>query len=71
MNVRKIKVYSVLYRGEYEELRRQSAKDLVSMDFPGYAVGGLSVGEPKDIMNRVLEFTTPLLPDNKPRYLMG
>ena len=38
---------------------------------PGYAVGGLSVGEPKDIMNRVLEFTTPLLPDNKPRYLMG
>lgn len=41
------------------------------MDFPGYAVGGLSVGEPKDIMNRVLEFTTPLLPDNKPRYLMG
>ncbi|MGQ0454987.1 tRNA-guanine transglycosylase, partial [Bacillus sp. SS-TM] len=57
--------------GEYEELRRQSAKDLVSMDFPGYAVGGLSVGEPKDIMNRVLEFTTPLLPDNKPRYLMG
>ena len=37
----------------------------------GYAVGGLSVGEPKDIMNRVLEFTTPLLPDNKPRYLMG
>ena len=41
------------------------------MDFPGYAIGGLSVGEPKDVMNRVLEFTTPLLPDNKPRYLMG
>jgi queuine tRNA-ribosyltransferase len=41
------------------------------MDFPGYAVGGLSVGEPKDVMNRVLEFTTPLLPTNKPRYLMG
>ena len=46
-------------------------KILVSLDFPGYAIGGLSVGEPKDIMNRVLEFTTPLLPTNKPRYLMG
>ena len=41
------------------------------MDFPGYAIGGLSVGEPKDVMNRVLEFTTPLLPADKPRYLMG
>ncbi|WP_336972532.1 tRNA guanosine(34) transglycosylase Tgt [Bacillus thuringiensis] len=64
-------LFGIVQGGEYEELRRQSAKDLVSMDFPGYAVGGLSVGEPKDIMNRVLEFTTPLLPDNKPRYLMG
>lgn len=41
------------------------------MDFPGYAIGGLSVGEPKDVMNRVLEETMPHLPDNKPRYLMG
>nr|MDH3164290.1 tRNA-guanine transglycosylase [Bacillus licheniformis] len=41
------------------------------MDFPGYAIGGLSVGEPKDVMNRVLEFTTPPLPADKPRYLMG
>lgn len=64
-------LFGIVQGGEFEELRRQSAKDLVSMDFPGYAVGGLSVGEPKDIMNRVLEFTTPLLPDNKPRYLMG
>lgn len=46
-------------------------KDLVSLDFPGYAIGGLSVGEPKHVMNRVLEFTTPLLPKDKPRYLMG
>ncbi|MFN3365279.1 MAG: tRNA-guanine transglycosylase, partial [Exiguobacterium mexicanum] len=45
--------------------------DLVSLDFPGYAVGGLSVGEPKDVMYRALEFTTPLMPANKPRYLMG
>ncbi|HZH58489.1 MAG TPA: tRNA guanosine(34) transglycosylase Tgt [Metabacillus sp.] len=64
-------LFGIIQGGEYEELRKQSAKDLVSMDFPGYAVGGLSVGEPKDVMNRVLEFTTPLMPDNKPRYLMG
>ncbi|MGJ7920581.1 tRNA guanosine(34) transglycosylase Tgt [Neobacillus sp. LXY-4] len=64
-------LFGIVQGGEYEELRKQSAKDLVSLDFPGYAIGGLSVGEPKDIMNRVLEFTTPLLPDHKPRYLMG
>ncbi|MCM3165000.1 tRNA guanosine(34) transglycosylase Tgt [Metabacillus litoralis] len=64
-------LFGIIQGGEYEELRKLSAKDLVSMDFPGYAVGGLSVGEPKDVMNRVLEFTTPLMPSNKPRYLMG
>ncbi|MEH7245478.1 tRNA guanosine(34) transglycosylase Tgt [Neobacillus niacini] len=64
-------LFGIVQGGEYEELRKQSAKDLVSLDFPGYAIGGLSVGEPKDVMNRVLEFTTPLLPTNKPRYLMG
>ncbi|WJY28199.1 MULTISPECIES: tRNA guanosine(34) transglycosylase Tgt [Sporosarcina] len=64
-------LFGIVQGGEFEDLRRQSAKDLVSLDFPGYAIGGLSVGEPKDVMNRVLEFTTPLLPENKPRYLMG
>ena len=64
-------LFGIVQGGEYEELRKQSARDLTSLDFPGYAVGGLSVGEPKDIMNRMLEFTTPLLPSNKPRYLMG
>ncbi len=64
-------LFGIIQGGEYEELRKQSAKDLVSLDFPGYAVGGLSVGEPKDVMNRVLEFTTPLMPAHKPRYLMG
>lgn len=64
-------LFGIVQGGEYEDLRRQSAKDLVSLDFPGYAIGGLSVGEPKHIMNRVLEFTTPALPVNKPRYLMG
>ena len=64
-------LFGIVQGGEYEALRKQSAKDLVAMDFPGYAVGGLSVGEPKDVMNRVLEFTTPWLPTDKPRYLMG
>lgn len=64
-------LFGIVQGGEFEDLRRQSAQDLVSLDFPGYAIGGLSVGEPKEVMNRVLEFTTPLLPANKPRYLMG
>ncbi len=64
-------LFGIVQGGEFEDLRKQSAQDLVSMDFPGYAVGGLSVGEPKDVMNRVLEFTTPWLPQDKPRYLMG
>lgn len=64
-------LFGIVQGGEYEELRRQSARDLVSLDFPGYAIGGLSVGESKEVMNRVLEYTAPLLPTNKPRYLMG
>ncbi|MBR7553400.1 tRNA guanosine(34) transglycosylase Tgt [Allobacillus sp. GCM10007491] len=64
-------LFGIVQGGEYEELRKQSARDLVSLDFPGYAIGGLSVGEPKDVMNNVLDFTTHLLPDEKPRYLMG
>ena len=64
-------LFGIIQGGEFEELRKQSAKDLVSLDFPGYAVGGLSVGESKEVMNEVLEFTTPLLPQDKPRYLMG
>lgn len=64
-------LFGIVQGGEFEELRKQSAQDLILLDFPGYAIGGLSVGEPKDVMNRVLEFTTPLLPTDKPRYLMG
>ena len=64
-------LFGIIQGGEYEDLRKQSARDLVAMDFPGYAIGGLSVGEPKDIMNRMLEYTTPLMPADKPRYLMG
>lgn len=64
-------LFGIVQGGAFEELRKQSARDLISMDFPGYAIGGLSVGESKEVMNEVLEFTTPLLPADKPRYLMG
>ena len=66
------KVYFGIVQGAgFEDLRRQSAQDLVSMDFPGYSIGGLAVGETHEEMNAVLDFTTQLLPENKPRYLMG
>ncbi|KIL41090.1 queuine tRNA-ribosyltransferase [Gordoniibacillus kamchatkensis] len=64
-------LFAIVQGGMHEDLRKQSAADLTSMDFPGYAIGGLSVGEPKHMMYEVLEYTTPLLPTNKPRYLMG
>lgn len=64
-------LFGIVQGGMYKDLRQQSAKDLVSLDFPGYAIGGLSVGEPHDLMYEVLEFTVPFLPSNKPRYLMG
>jgi len=55
----------------YEALRDESARELIAMDFDGYAIGGLSVGEPKDDMARILAHTAPQLPADKPRYLMG
>ncbi|AJY76087.1 tRNA guanosine(34) transglycosylase Tgt [Paenibacillus beijingensis] len=64
-------LFAIVQGGMYEDLRRQSALDLTSMDFPGYAIGGLSVGEPKHLMFEMLESTVPLLPSGKPRYLMG
>ncbi len=64
-------LFGIVQGAGFEDLRQQSAKDLVSLDFPGYSIGGLSVGESKTEMNRILEATTPLLPENKPRYLMG
>ena len=64
-------LFGIVQGGMYPDLRRQSAKDLTSLDFPGYAIGGLSVGEPKPVMYELLETTVPLLPDRKPRYLMG
>jgi len=70
-NTEKQALFGIVQGGGYEDLRRQSAKELVDLDFPGYSIGGLSVGEPKNIMYDMLEITTPLLPENKPRYLMG
>src|SRR5699024_11198408 len=64
-------LFGIVQGGEYEDLRERSAKALVELDFPGYAIGGLSVGEPKDVMNRVLEFTVRHLPEDKPRYMMS
>ncbi|WP_028274539.1 tRNA guanosine(34) transglycosylase Tgt [Atopococcus tabaci] len=64
-------LFGIVQGAGFKDLRMQHAKDLVSLDFPGYSIGGLSVGEPKEDMYKVLDYTTPLLPENKPRYLMG
>ncbi|MDX2471364.1 MAG: tRNA guanosine(34) transglycosylase Tgt [SAR324 cluster bacterium] len=55
----------------FEDLRKESFKQLIDIDFPGYAIGGLSVGEGLENMKTALDFTTPLMPQDKPRYLMG
>jgi queuine tRNA-ribosyltransferase len=64
-------LFGIVQGGMFPQLRRQSAEQLVAMDFPGYAVGGLSVGEPKDLMMEMADFTLPLLPLEKPKYVMG
>ena len=64
-------LFGIVQGGMYKELREQSAKEITAIDLPGYAIGGLSVGEPKDMMYEVLDYTVPLLPEDKPRYLMG
>jgi queuine tRNA-ribosyltransferase len=64
-------LFAIVQGSTFEDLRQDSARTLASMGFSGYAVGGLSVGEPKEDMHRILEVTAPLLPADKPRYLMG
>ncbi|MFC1966776.1 tRNA guanosine(34) transglycosylase Tgt, partial [Chloroflexota bacterium] len=64
-------LYAIVQGGTFSELRHQSAEYLTSLDFPGYAIGGLSLGEPKKLTLAIAEETTALLPENKPRYLMG
>ena len=70
-NVDKQALFGIVQGGFYKDLREQSAKDLKELNFPGYAIGGISVGEPKEEFLDILNYTTPLLPKDKPRYLMG
>lgn len=64
-------LFGIVQGGVYKDLRKKSAQDITSLDFEGYAIGGLSVGEPKKMMYEMLDFTVPLLPEERPRYLMG
>ena len=69
--VEKQALFGIIQGGFYKDLRKKSAEDLVSLDLPGYAIGGISVGEPKEEFLDILNYTTPLMPKDKPRYLMG
>ena len=70
-DVEKQALFGIIQGGFYEDLREKSANDLIELDFPGYAIGGISVGEPKEEYLKMLYYTAPLMPENKPRYLMG
>lgn len=64
-------LFAIVQGGVYLELRQQAAKQLAELDLPGYAIGGVSVGEPAALIEKIVQATAPLLPVNKPRYLMG
>jgi queuine tRNA-ribosyltransferase len=64
-------LFAIVQGGMFPDLRRESAERLVEMDFPGYAIGGLSVGEPRELTREMIAATLPLLPADKPRYVMG
>ena len=64
-------LFAIVQGGIYEDLRQKAAQDLAQLDLPGYAIGGVSVGEPPELINQIVRFTTPFLPPHKPRYLMG
>ncbi len=64
-------LFGIIQGSTYKELRERSATDLKKLDFDGYAIGGLAVGEPAEVMYDITDFTTDLMPENKPRYLMG
>ena len=70
-NTDKQALFGIIQGGFYEELRKKSTEDLIELNFPGYAIGGISVGEPKEEFLKILNYTAPLMPENKPRYLMG
>ncbi|CAD0231671.1 Queuine tRNA-ribosyltransferase [Planktothrix agardhii] len=64
-------LFGIVQGGVHADLRQQAARDLVEFDLPGYAIGGVSVGEPSALIEKIVQVTTPILPFNKPRYLMG
>ena len=64
-------LFGIIQGGKFNDLRDESLENLLSIGFEGYAIGGLSVGEPKDEMNKVINHICPKMPDTKPRYLMG
>lgn len=64
-------LFGIVQGGMYKDLRKMCARELVEMNFPGYSIGGLSVGEPIYLMREMLKYTCSLLPENKPRYNMG
>jgi queuine tRNA-ribosyltransferase len=64
-------LFPIVQGGVYLDLRQEAARNLAALDMPGYAIGGVSVGEPPELIEKIVKATTPLLPENKPRYLMG
>ena len=68
---RRQSLFGIVQGGMHPDLRRESAERLLELDFPGYAIGGLSVGEPRELTREIIESTLPLLPKDKPRYVMG
>jgi queuine tRNA-ribosyltransferase len=64
-------LFGIVQGSIFADLRKESADRLVAMDFPGYAIGGLAVGEPKPLMYEIIEGVEPYLPEERPRYLMG
>lgn len=64
-------LFGIVQGGEYQEYREMCAKELAKMDFPGYSIGGTSIGEPKDVFSKMVEYSVKYLPFQKPRYLMG
>lgn len=64
-------LFGIIQGGFYKDLRKKSTEDLIKLDLPGYAIGGISVGEPKEEFLDILQYTAPLMPKDKPRYLMG
>jgi queuine tRNA-ribosyltransferase len=64
-------LFAIVQGSIFEDLRKMCAEEMVAMDFPGYAIGGVSVGEGLELLKKVVAMTAPFLPENKPRYLMG